>query len=200
MIERYHTVIVPVWFLERKSWLFTLVRSVIVPVLGPVHCGYAFVPFRSISRQKKQKKIWYVNKFQTLRIRSNFYLKFNKHERKWCRVLSSNLSNSAFFIRTNKCQQIKRDRHRENENMVEFSIQLQWQTRSPCIKSPKKFQKILAHKIPQAMTGFFSETLRKWMFVAFKFTRNRQNGLFRKDSATKAEREKVIWKLFNRCL
>ena len=61
-----------------------------------------------------------------------------------------------------------------------------------CIKSPKKFYKILAHKIHQAPTDFFSE----WMSVAFKFTRNSQNSqkvLFRKDSLTKAEREKIIW-------
>ena len=37
------------------------------------------------------------------------------------------------------------------------------------------------------------------MSVAFKFTKNRQKGYFRKDSPTKPEREKVIWKLFNRC-
>ena len=42
-----------------------------------------------------------------------------------------NLSNSGLFIRTNKYQQIKRDRQRENENLVELSIHLQWQTRSP---------------------------------------------------------------------
>ena len=28
--------------------------------------GYSIVSFRSISLQNKQKKIWYVNKFQTL--------------------------------------------------------------------------------------------------------------------------------------
>ena len=35
-------------------------------------------------------------------------------------------------------QQIKRDRHRENENLVEFSIQLQWQTKSPVYKVAKE--------------------------------------------------------------
>ena len=33
---------------------------------------------------------------------------------------------------------MKRDRHRENENLVEFSIQLQWQTRSPVHKVAKE--------------------------------------------------------------
>ena len=63
-----------------------------------------------------------------------------------------------------------------------------------CIKSPKKFHKILAHKIHQAPSEFFSETSRKWMSVAFKFTKNGQKGLFEKDSPTKAKREKIIWK------
>ena len=62
-----------------------------------------------------------------------------------------------------------------------------------CIKSPKKVHKILVHKIQQALTEFFSETLWKWMSVAFKFTRNRKKGLFRKDSPTKAKREQVIF-------
>ena len=58
------------------------------------------------------------------------------------RVFSSNLSDSGLLIRTNKYQQIKsdrpRDRHQENENLVEFSIQLQWQTRSPVYKVAKE--------------------------------------------------------------
>ena len=58
------------------------------------------------------------------------------------RVFSSNLSDSGLFIRTNKYQQIKsdrlRDRHQENEDLVEFSIQLQWQTRSPVYKVAKE--------------------------------------------------------------
>ena len=52
--------------------------------------------------------------------------------------MSSNLSNSGLFIRTNKYQQIKRDRHQENEDLVEFSIQLQWQTGSPVYKVAKE--------------------------------------------------------------
>ena len=44
----------------------------------------------------------------------------------------------GLFIRTNKYQQIKRDIHRENENLLEFSIQLQWQTRSPVYKITKE--------------------------------------------------------------
>ena len=52
--------------------------------------------------------------------------------------MSSNLSNKGLFIRTNKYQQIKRDRHQENENLVEFLIQLQWQTRSPVYKVAKE--------------------------------------------------------------
>ena len=51
---------------------------------------------------------------------------------------SSNLLNSGLFIRTNKYQQIKRDRHQENENLEEFSIQLQWQTRSTVYKVAKE--------------------------------------------------------------
>ena len=53
-------------------------------------------------------------------------------------VLSSNLLNSGLFIRTNKYQQIKRDRHQENENLEEFSIQLQWRTRSAVYKVAKE--------------------------------------------------------------
>ena len=65
-------------------------------------------------------------------------MKFNKHEKKLWRVLSSNVSNSGLFIRANKYEQIKRDRHRENENMMGFSIQLQWQTRSSLYKVAKE--------------------------------------------------------------
>ena len=52
--KRYRTVIVPVWFLERKSWLFTRVRSVIVRVLGPVHTGT--VSYRSEAFRAKTSK------------------------------------------------------------------------------------------------------------------------------------------------
>ena len=54
------------------------------------------------------------------------------------RSMGSNLSNSGLFIRTNKYQQIKRDRHQENENLVESSIQLQWQTGSPVHRVAKE--------------------------------------------------------------
>ena len=37
-----------------------------------------------------------------------------------------------------KYQQIKIDRHQENENLVEFSIQLQWQTRSAVYQVTKE--------------------------------------------------------------
>ena len=82
-------------------------------------------------------------------------------------------------------------RHRENENLVEFSIQLQWQTRILCMKSPKKFHKILAHKIHQAPIEFFlrhreSECL--WLLGSPELG---QKSLFGKDSPTLAEREKV---------
>ena len=125
--------------------------------------------------------------FKYCRIRSNFYLKFNKHEKKWWRVLSSNLSNSGLFIRTNKYHQIKRDRHEKMKIWWNFQFNY-WKLEVLCIKSPKEFHKILAHKFHQAPTEFFSETLRK--SVAFMFTRNGQIGLFRKDSPTKAERER----------
>ena len=52
--------------------------------------------------------------------------------------LISDLSNSGLFTRTSKYQQIKRNGHRENENLVEFSIQLQWQTRSSVYKVTKE--------------------------------------------------------------
>ena len=54
--------------------------------------------------------------------------------------MNSNLSNSGLFITANKYQQRKRDRrrHQENENLVEFSIQLQWQLGSPVYKVAKE--------------------------------------------------------------
>ena len=61
--------------------------------------------------------------------------------------MHSNLSNGGLFITANKYQQRKRDRHQENENLVEFSIQLQWQPGSPVYKVAKEISKILAHKI-----------------------------------------------------
>ena len=128
------------------------------------------------------------------------YLKFNKHEKKWWRVLNSYLSNSGLFITANKYQQRKRDRHQENENLVEFSIQLQWQPGSPVYKFAKEISQNTGSKNSPSTDWVFSKTLKKWLSVAFKFTRNRPKGLFRKYSRAKAEREKVIWKLFNWCL
>ena len=55
---------------------------------------------------------------------------------------------------------------RSNRNLVEFSIQLQWQTTSPVYKVPKKFHRILAHEIHQALTEFFlrhSESECLWL-------------------------------------
>ena len=52
--------------------------------------------------------------------------------------MNSYLSNSGLFITANKYQQRKRDRHQENENLVEFSIQLQWQPGSPVYKFAKE--------------------------------------------------------------
>ena len=73
--------------------------------------------------------------------------------------MSSNLSNSSLFVRTNKYQQIKRDRHQENEYLVEYLISLQWQNGNAMYKAQykvaKEFHKILAHKIHQAPTEFF---------------------------------------------
>ena len=60
--------------------------------------GYAIVPFRCVSRKRNSDM---PTNFKHCRIRSNFYLKFNKHEKKW-RVLISNLSNGCLLIRTNK--------------------------------------------------------------------------------------------------
>ena len=64
--ERYRTVIVPVRFFGMEKLTIHT---------GPVHYhtsfgtyshGYTMVPLRSISRRNRQKKIRYVNKFQTL--------------------------------------------------------------------------------------------------------------------------------------
>ena len=52
--------------------------------------------------------------------------------------MNSNLSNGGLFITANKYQQRKRDRHQENENLVEFSIQLQWQPGNPVYKVAKE--------------------------------------------------------------
>ena len=35
-------------------------------------------------------------------------------------------------------EKIKKDRHRENENLMEFSVQLQWQTKSPVYEVAKE--------------------------------------------------------------
>ena len=75
---RYRTGLI----LERKSLLFTLLRSVIVPVLGPVHTGtpsYRSVAFRVETSKRKSDMS---TNFKHCRIRSTFYLKFNKHEKK----------------------------------------------------------------------------------------------------------------------
>ena len=56
------------------------------------------------AKTRKRKSTLSTN-FKHCQIRSNFYLKFNKHEKKLWRVLSSNLLNSGLFIRTNKYQQ-----------------------------------------------------------------------------------------------
>ena len=49
---------------------------------GTCSHGYAIVPFSNISRQNKQKKSDMSTNFKHCRIRSNLYLKFNKHEKK----------------------------------------------------------------------------------------------------------------------
>ena len=77
--ERYRRVIVPVWFLERKSRLFTRVRSVIVPVLGPVHTGtvsYRSEAFRAKKRKRKSDmstnfKHWRISIWNLTNMRKN---------------------------------------------------------------------------------------------------------------------------------
>ena len=66
-----------------------------------------------------------------------------------------------------KYQQIKIDRHQENENLVEFSIQLQWQTRSAVYQVTKEISQNTGSQNSPSTDWVFSETLRKWMSVAF---------------------------------
>ena len=58
-------------------------------------------------------------------------------------------------------------------------------------KSAQKIHKILAHKIHQAPTEFFSETLRKSMSVAFRFTKSQQKSVFRTDLPTCAKKRET---------
>ena len=70
--------------------------------------------------------------------------------------MSSHLSNGGLFTRISKYYQIKRNRHRENENLVEFSIQLQLQTGSPVYKIAKEIsQNSGSLDSPTAPTDFF---------------------------------------------
>ena len=152
--KRHRTVIILVWFLEWKSWLW-LHRSGPFPYqfLGCVHTDT--VSYRSEAFRAKTSKRKSDMSTNFCRIRSNFYFKFNKHEKKCWRVLSSNLSNSGLFTRTSKYLQIKRNRHRENEIWWNFQFNYSGKLEVLCIKSPKKFHKILVHKIHQAPTEFF---------------------------------------------
>ena len=58
-------------------------------------------------------------------------------------------------MRTN----IKRNRHRETKIWLDFQFNYNGKLEVMCVKSPKKFHKILAHKIHQAPTESF---LRHW--------------------------------------
>ena len=91
-------------------------------------------------------------------------------------------------MRTN----IKRNRHRETKIWLNFQFNYYGKLEVMCVKSPKKFHKILAHKIHQAPTESF---LRHWEIECLwllNLPETGKKGLFRKDSPTKAGREKVI--------
>ena len=153
--KRYRTVIVPVWFLERKSWLLTRVRSVIVPVLRPVHTGA--VSYRSeafLAKTSKRKSVMSTN-FTHCRIKSNFYLKFNKHEKKIMESFEFKSIEQWFVYKNWK---ILTNKETDTEKMKiwwNFQFNCSGKLEVLCIKSPKKFHKILAHKIHQAPNEFF---------------------------------------------
>ena len=60
---RYHTGLI---FGMETLTVFTRVRSIIVTIFGTCSHRYGIVSFQGISCQNEQKKIWYVNKFETL--------------------------------------------------------------------------------------------------------------------------------------
>ena len=69
-------------FWTEKLTVFTRVQSIIVPVLGPVHTDTA--SYRSdafLAKTSKRKSDMSTN-FKHCRIRSNFYLKLGKNEKK----------------------------------------------------------------------------------------------------------------------
>ena len=95
--------------------------------------------------------------FRHLRIKSNLYLKSNKHEKKLWRVLNSNLSNSGLLLKINKYEQKKRVSSNIEKMTIWWNFQFTYSGKLEflCIKSAQKINKILAHKIHQAKTELF---------------------------------------------
>ena len=96
--KRHRTLIIPVWFLERKSWLCLHGSGpLLYQCLGPVHTDMVSYHSEAFRAETSKRKSDMSTNFKHCRIRS-----INKHGKKWWRVLISNLSNSGLFTRTSK--------------------------------------------------------------------------------------------------
>ena len=101
--KRHRTVVIQVWFLEWKSWLCLHGSGPFsYQFLGPVHAETVSYHSEAFRAKTSKRKFDMSTNFKHWRLRSNFNFKFDKHELKWWRVLSSNLSNGGLFTRTSK--------------------------------------------------------------------------------------------------